>query len=79
MSKFEDLKKSVEDDDENTIILALDDDDDTELDCGGGITFKVKYINEDWQEVAVDDYWYRYRYGSFNGAKSYNKRICISS
>ena len=63
MSKFEDLQKSIEEDEENTVILALDDD--TELDCGVGITFKVKYINEDWQEVAVDDYWYRYRYFAF--------------
>lgn len=30
-----------------------------------GITFKVKYINEDWKEVTVDNYWYQYRIFAF--------------
>lgn len=30
------------------------------------ITFKVKYSNEDWKEVAVDNYWYRYRTFAFH-------------
>ena len=29
------------------------------------MTFRVKYINEDWKEVAVDDWYYRYRYFAF--------------
>ena len=29
------------------------------------MTFRVKYINEDWKEVTVDDYWYRYRTFAF--------------
>ena len=29
------------------------------------MTFRVKYINKDWKEVTVDDYWYRYRTFAF--------------
>jgi len=39
MSKFEDLKKRIEDGEENTITLALDDD--SELECGVSAVFQV--------------------------------------
>ena len=29
------------------------------------MTFRVKYINKDWKEVKVDDWYYRYRYFAF--------------
>ena len=29
------------------------------------MTFRVKYINKDWKEVSVDDYWHRYRIFAF--------------
>ena len=29
------------------------------------MTFRVKYINEDWKEVTVDDWYYRYRIFAF--------------
>ena len=29
------------------------------------MTFRVKYINKDWKEVTVDNWYYRYRYFAF--------------
>ena len=29
------------------------------------MTFRVKYVNKDWKEVKVDDWYYRYRYFTF--------------
>ena len=29
------------------------------------MTFKVKHVNEDWKEVKVDDWYYRYRCFAF--------------
>jgi hypothetical protein len=42
------------------------------------MTFRVKYINEAWKEVSVDDYWHRYRIFAFNnviwGCRNQNSR-----
>ena len=37
------------------------------------MTFKVKYINKDWEEVTVDDWYYRYRYFAFRNYGDYEK------